>query len=519
MYRNANHTYPWGDHLQVIAGFREHKNLLQNVIHKEPIYEKEFCIGEIEECTLSDFEVFKRVVFSPYWIHTILNIFFDDPVVYNMSILLTFVLTGLSGYLLAETFLLRKKDIGFDNINYLPLISSLIVVLAPIRIHHLLVGHRNGWMLWCFIMFMWFIELYFLSDRNKNKRKVLCLEVLLSLTLVYFVFTEHFFVLYSLLYIGFRIVFEEISRQEKIRNIQKLLSIKWLVDMVKKYTWLVIVVFLLFIFNSIDKLQSITSSSVQEGRPIELIKEYSPPFHYLWQNGILEHEHNIYLGFGIFVLLVAIIILITQISHNLKKQKILKDLDLLGFYVLLSIFFILISLGTNTILYELMYEYMPFFKFSRTPARAMFFVFPMLSVLFILIMSNINLQLKNKFTAPIFLIIVIISFHSFQPISLVSMPQAREIQDGQKVLFIPYTEPGHFFGSLYEFYLSDTNSVSLNGYVPFPSIEAVEFTEKYFSRLNTYPETKDESLIEEIQENYFVDNVIILNEYVEDERI
>lgn len=595
LYTEANHTHEWGDHLQIIAGFNEQGNIVTNMITGEEIYNKEFCLDEVNSCKLDNISKIKYSIFSPYWVHSALDIIFTDTLTYNLSILLSFVATGLSAYILASYFLsmsvipdsirdLKKgksvtseipDQVRKDKLKFLiAFTASLFPVLAPIRIHHLLVGHKNGFLLPLLILMIFWVEKFI---KNKNK---LLYQALISITLLYFSFTESFYVFYGLMFIGLRLVWHEITillSPHSIRgSIKSLIIDKDKINNIKllliNYLWFPIATALVFIAKKLSTLKSAQNSTVSDGRPFELIEFYSPKISQLYQNGILEHEHNIYLGMGLLVLLFSFIIVLLSFSRKRESQIKSQRIDsgsksgmtekkftihhspfaILTFYFLISVFFLLIALGSNTPLYKLMYDYLPTFKFSRTPVRAIFMTFAFLPILFTLIANHLFINKSYLCVIPdsirdlsdkvlkkfrinsgitsesigilfciIFSLITIISFYPSKPISLTQLPNTQivnaQIDNNQKVLFLPITDAGNFFGSVYEYYLSTDNYVSMNGYHPLPSNEITKFEENYMERINKGELNKEE--LNQIINNYQINNFVILKEMVSDNTV
>ncbi len=497
LYTEAEHTYIWGDHLQIVAGFREHKNYLENILEGKPLYQKEMCFEDIEDCKLSTFETVKYVVFSPYWIHTTLNIVFDDPLVYNLAILMSFLTTGFAGYILSSYFLqkfskpdksillslhpeLAEGPFSFVTIQILSFISSIFVLLAPIRIHHLLVGHKNG-----FLYFLPILMIYFL-EKFVDKRKFTDI-MWVSLILIFLAFNEQFFTYFGIIYICFRIAFAEFSNLKKgwTKNIRSLF-----LSYIKHYWFLVFSFLVSSLINVYSKLEEIATSNISDGRAFEHIIGNSPKsLSYLFDPFILEHEQNIYMSIGIFVLLIGFGISIYFIYSNSRSQKLSQDGKNLAFFSFFALFFLILALGSLTPVYKIFYDYIPAFDLSRTPARAMFFVFPFVVIIFSYILAKIFEKFKftkiKKFGIIIFLgLIVIVPFINFRPISLTYLPESVDFMDNERILFVPIKPTQDFYNSIYEFQISNFNSVMLNGYHPYQIEEVREFEENYMERIN-----------------------------------
>jgi hypothetical protein len=250
--------------------------------------------------------------------------------------------------------------------------------------------------------------------------------------------------------------------------------------------------FLVVILNKLlfDYL-NLNSSIIKDGRPLEVIQALSPQIFDLFTSNILEHEHNIFLGFGLVLMVCSSIIFLLTIK---KKNFDFK------FIFLTTVFFLLISLGTSTPFYIFWYRYLPLFKFSRTPARAMFFVFALLPILSIYSFTYIQ---KLKFiwaryvvTSLVGIFIIVSFLHS--NISTTPLPQAeiyrlkevielnKDTQASCKILYLPYTQSGNFFGSFYEYSLSTLACTSINGYHPYPSLTLHEIETTKLCSINEF---------------------------------
>ncbi len=247
LYKEANHTHIWGDHLQVLAGFREHKNNLIDLATNQPIYNKEFCFEDT--CTQSRVKTIQNTIFSPYWSHTLLNIFFSDILTYNFAILLSFITTGFASFLLSKEFIQIKSNYTF----LINLIASILPTIAPARIHHLFVGHRNGWLIFIPILIV------FLTERILKKHpKSRLYKGITFILLIFLGYSEQFLLLYSLIYMASRIVWHELSKL----NFKVLQIPSSLIEILKTNLWFIGSVLTVFIINLINKIHSISNSTI-----------------------------------------------------------------------------------------------------------------------------------------------------------------------------------------------------------------------------------------------------------------
>ncbi|MCA9385148.1 hypothetical protein KC717_00705 [Candidatus Dojkabacteria bacterium] len=518
MFIEAEHTYVWGDHIQVYAGFREHKNMIANLAKNKPSLQKEFCYGEVDsECTLTTLESISKIVFSPYWLHTMFNVFFDDNYVYNLVILASFPLTGIAGLFFVQQIIKKHAQSLSRNFQLvISFIASLFVVLAPIRIHHILVGHRNGWLLAGFLLQLFVVEKIIDTKKYNWAWQVVCV-----LLIVYFAYTERFYMLYGLIYSAARVGWYVVSHKNNYKK-----AVDFFIEGLKKSIWVGVAGIAAYIINNGGILNSIGNSDISNGRPLDLITFYSPKLWYIFQRVTLEHEHVIYFGVGPIILLMCGILVIKFLRNWKETNK--NFVYELVFFLGMSVLFLLISFGTSTPVYEFFYTYVPTFDLSRTPIRAMFLVIPLVSVLTGLLCAYVVQKIQEKEGSvvlqggilAVMAIAISWSLYSFEPISLIGLPQAYEVQEGEKIVFVPVTEPGHFFGSLYEFSLSTGNATSVNGYNPFITKEMEEFYKTFGNDLNKRAQQGEDIentfLFKRLEQEYGVTDVILMHEYISD---
>lgn len=520
LYQNATHTYEWGDHLQIIAGFNEHKYILRSLLNNDPIYTKEFCLNDIQSCEMNNLKFTKQLILSPYWGQTLLNTVFDDVKTNNIFILSTFVLSGLSSFYLcryfATKFLTNKSHQFISNleINAIALFGSLFVTLAPSRLHHLFVGHKNGWLVICFVLIILTFEL----ARNKSNLTLARFWTFCTAFLLLFLsFTEHFFLYYGLIYLGLRIIHIEVAFILHNSQLKLLTKKKYYLQKFSEYMWVIITSLVLIIINYFDKLKTIGESTINNGRPFEEIIGYSPKFPQFFTNGIFDHELNIYLGIGSLMILSAIVYILFDLLRNRKCSLFTREF---GFFLLFIIFMLLITLGSNTPLYKILYEYLPGFKFSRTPARAILLALPFIGIVSSMLIIKLRLHFAQlSKLLSLFMIIslnfaTILSLYSFQPISLVSLPNkvfAQANYKEEKILFIPFTDAGNFFGSIYEFNVADYPITTINGYDPFPRTDVLTFENNFKTKLNSG--NIDIQLLKDLKDKYGVTKISVLKKY------
>lgn len=503
-YTEANHTHEWGDHLQMIAGMKEHKENLTNLITQDGVYNKEFCFDDKSECISDPINAIKKVLLSAYWQQTIFSLFLPPIMAYNLSIIFSFLTTGLVSFFYSKHFVTKflGKTHNAKLTTHISFIASLFAVISPLRIHQMLVGHKSGFMLWILILVMFLFEKYLFVQKNFKKYIIAG-----SLLLPYLAINEQFLMMLGFGYIASRFVWVEVlDKKLDIFSSRKAFGKELL-----KYSWIPLVLLVSLGLNALGKLETIKGSVVSNGRNIDEISLYSPQIYDLFAKFNTEHELNLYLGIGVLVIMIGLIYAI--IKGFLTKTK-KDDVNDLTYFLLIICCIILVSLGTNTPLYQFLYEKLPFFRFGRTPIRYAFILFPLISVVFTILFTKVMGKRKNLNWLYSFfaLVIVLFSFLDFKPISLSSLPEAIENDKfGEKVLFLPYTQPDNFFGSIYEYYIAGSDSVTLNGYTPFTTQVEKGFFEEYSAKINEGKLSGSE--YNELSEKYEIDTIVVLKDY------
>ncbi len=510
-FQSAAHTEIWGDQLNLVASMREQKNYLKNLARGEVSYEKELCLGEVSSCQLNTSETLRRVIFSPFWGFTFFDIFFNDPTAYNLGILASFPLTALAGWALAQYF--TRKRFGRFLEFWPAATASVLVALAPFRVHQLLVGHRNGFLFP--VVLFWILLFEILIDRarrlrtpellNFPKTSIFIIQVICVGVIVYFGFVEKFFMLFLLLYSGLRFGMAVVI---DYANLDRQLIASYLRNVL---TPIIVGGFMAFLYSSLLFVPALKTTNLAEGRPLEVVALYSPKLGDLVRPNIQEHEHNIYMGAGLIIIIAFGFVALKQVWVN---KRLTFDLGIF----LMTCIFVVLALGTNSFLYPFLYKYLPGFNFSRTPSRFIFLVFALLPIMW----STLIYAMKPKFRYfwQVIFVLAILSFYTFQPISLTGLPRTIEVVANQKILFLPIVDSNEFFNSIYEFEISGANSVMINGYTPFTPTEAVDFEKRYIEQLNEIARVAPANQIEEdpfvksIMQRYQIDKVIVMSEYL-----
>lgn len=439
-----------------------------------------------------------------------------ETTAYNLLTLISFPLTGLFTYWLLKLYFKSRKA---------ALIGALVATLIPFRQVQLLSGHLNG-----LIYFLLPLNIYFYELAFEN-RKILWafLSALTTITLA--LSAEVHLFLYFLIFAAFHIFFKFFY----------LIKNKPAKNELKKWTAIFLVVFLgAFLalgYTFFMKKMVVEGSDLAAGRSLREVRTYSAFITSFFNRRVASAEIYTYLGFFAFLLAVLaffdpdnrrhykmvflilflvvlafLFVKINQIEGFLKfKHRLrfwvnfttLPVAGVLFFWTLaklflqkkedkkfIYLFFALIglvwSLGTRFPLYRWGYDFVPYLKFFRSPARAMALAALGLSVLAAAGWLNLEkllsgfLKNKKRLPAAAFLTVLFLlsADYSVSPgVFLTTLEKTNPIYEkiknsppaGEKILELPVLTGTLHQNSLYEYYIIIHRHPIINGYHPYPS--------------------------------------------------
>ncbi|MBD3363402.1 hypothetical protein GF362_06820 [Candidatus Dojkabacteria bacterium] len=513
LYIETQENLEWGGHLQTITNFRNHKKYLKNLVENKPLLKKENCYGNIEKCRLSTPEVLKQILFTNIWSYTFFSYIFEDIVASNINIIGTFVLSGFAAFFLSKLFIKDKKN--SLRSDYTAFFASLFSILVPIRIHILLIGLENGYLFSLFLLLIYCVERVI-----KTQRKVLLSFIVASLCILYLLSNNSILLFPSVLFIILRIGLYEIFASGFLKHLNKKFNKKALLFLSKalkarliKYLPLVITLIFTIVYKSINNSGEINQ-----------LLYYSPQaFSNFYTSGIIDYKMNVYLGAGLVILSFGILLSIHKFFVSPNKTGLFKS-DL-GVYSLISVAALLsMYLFQFSWLKKLLYSnFVNTLNYSSI--SAFLIILPVLTVLATMLAENISKIIKHKFLYKLFIflicLIAVLSFFSFKPISLTSIPnrnaqfisraKTRHKTEPAKFLFLPYLNPQNAFGRVYEYNLSYTDSVALNSYNPSYTQSLNNFETLYAKKLNSGNLRMNE--FNQIIMDYNTDFIVIYKSY------
>jgi hypothetical protein len=224
-----------------------------------------------------------------------------------------------------------------------------------------------------------------------------------------------------------------------------------------------------------------------KGRSLHEVLLYAPNSWDLFQRLNPDNERLVYLGFVLIAL--ALAGLAPLLGSKPKKPG---KLVLAGSLAFLGT---VLCLGPNLTgfpLYQLLYDYFPFFKYPRVPGRYVMVAFVFLGILAAGSLSGLRVwlahegRLKAALLAPIIVLgLVGLEYYSPKPVGLALFNAdnkvygliERELPKDKVVLELPIWPGDSHQSSAYEYTVTRTRKPMVNGYSP---VVAKEYVEKVF---------------------------------------
>ncbi|MBI4765572.1 MAG: hypothetical protein HY787_13370 [Deltaproteobacteria bacterium] len=228
-------------------------------------------------------------------------------------------------------------------------------------------------------------------------------------------------------------------------------------------------------------------SVASKGRTLAEVRLYSPKVSnfFFWQD--INYERFVLLGWGLILL--AFVGLIPLFRRNPKKSGYLPLAGALAFLATV------LSLGptlTAFPLYPFLYQYFPFFNYSRLPGR-----FVMIGMVFFCLLAGMALSAIRdglasrgwlrlmKWFPPLIIFLILAENHTRQPLGISIMPRGNQfydqieksLSDGKRVLELPVWPGDSHQSSVYEYTVTRTRKPMINGYAP---VVVRDYIEKVF---------------------------------------
>ncbi len=213
-----------------------------------------------------------------------------------------------------------------------------------------------------------------------------------------------------------------------------------------------------------------------KGRTISEVLLFSPRVGnlFFWQD--INQERFILLGWVLLLLAIFGLLLLFKKHPNNPGQLALAGI--------LAFSYTILTIGprlTTFPLYQTLFQYFPFFKYSRTPAR-----FIMVGLIFLCLLAAMALSavreglsargwIRSKQWLPLLIIpLILVEYHTWQPLGLSLMTKDNRIYrqiekgltKGGRVLELPIWPGDSHQSSAYEYTVTRTRKPMINGYAP-----------------------------------------------------
>ncbi|HOK41708.1 MAG TPA: YfhO family protein [bacterium] len=307
--------------------------------------------------------------------------------------------------------------------NYAVLIGSIIFTYSGYNINLLIKGHNTFIYTNC-----WGIVLLFLIINYLRKKKIINL-VLIPITISLQISAGNLYlIIFNLLLIFFFIIYEIIFYENKSTNL------------IIHLILIIIILLISFILNKskiIEQKEELENSIKKLGYTFNEAKRYSYSFSHLinifmpdfYGSTIKENFwDNSFEDISLFITILGLQIVIYSLPIIFKK---IKNLILL----LLSLFFLLLTMGDIFPLFKILYYNIPYFKLFRAPVRFVFFYY----FFIIFLISNLLDEIyNNKQVSKFFQKIIILFSITFLLILLINKFEVSKLFKYfkiQKILF------------------------------------------------------------------------------------
>jgi hypothetical protein len=427
--------------------------------------------------------------------------------IYNIAVLLAFILSGYFMYLFLGYFLKEKGMVNGSSKKVVCFLGGCMYAFSPYVVSKAL-GYFN------LLSVQWFplaLLLTFTTIRKSTFKKVM----LLTIILIALFFADFHYFYYYIIFIVFYVLFN--LKKIRPKNFIGFLSSIF-------FTSIILSLIYLPAFSQYrkakqeyvrDYFQTITIYNYFLPSPFTILYRLFPAnflsFYYLSGN-YMWVDSVVYLGIGYLFLLS--ILLFYFIKENRKE---LKDL-----YFLFGVFLfsILIALGSSStvslLLNNLLRKTLPFFDLMPTPARHSFLALFSLILILSYLVSKIAFKFKKKSNLLIFFLVVLFLLEYFpffySSYYHVNMPQLiyslSLSHENFSILNIPHQ------GNTQGMYLQTIHKKRiLDGFVSRCDFDSTEILEKIKNFIVTNNTEKLQNLLKENKVKYIILNYNYLPGY------
>ncbi|MBI5815299.1 MAG: hypothetical protein HZB29_06770 [Nitrospinae bacterium] len=386
---------------------------------------------------------------------------------YNMYILISFGLSGLSMYLWAAQLLKNRAA---------ALAAAVVFDFIPLRLVELYGGHPAGTVLFLVPLTLFFFERA--AERKSPLWGFFGGLGVLTVSLSYS-FYCYFLLMFLMAYAPWRLapmIAGATAGKERLETIKKLAAagVPFLLGAILAVLWM-----------QKFKKALVEKASFAGGRTMDEISIFSPKIPALWAG---DGDWHVYVGLPLLlVLFVVAAALAGKLAGKARR-------DAIFFSAAFAVTYILAfgpTLDGYFHIYSLFYNYFPFFNMSRTPAKIMVIPISLVALLTAYAM-DIAMKAARGRTLAITAVGVVIAltafdYHPKKPVGLCLLDGGNAIYariakeaPGAKVLNIPIWPGESSWESIYEYYAVENNVPMINGYSP---VVSKAYTQNVFAPL------------------------------------
>lgn len=263
--------------------------------------------------------------------------------------------------------------------------------------------------------------------------------------------------------------------------------------------WKVLICFmfpsiLLFAWLLYEKWTKLDKSVLMGGRPLSVIRLYSPVLSDLWKRFQYDGEKLIYPGVFAVLLSFCSILLFQK-----RRRFPLAGKWKLGFLIILFLVTYHLSFGPNLDfyfpLYRFFYENIPHFNYIRVPTRLLYLAFFFLSLLCAYGVKSLFCWVgrSSNYIACVCLIAIGFDYYPASPPGISLLPSRQgcyehvksHLQKSGRILEIPLWPGESSWSSIYQFYAMRYRLAMINGYRPAIATSYIENVFKPLVGVNT----------------------------------
>jgi hypothetical protein len=253
-------------------------------------------------------------------------------------------------------------------------------------------------------------------------------------------------------------------------------NIEWVRDRWNLFAAFLLPAFALFSWLLFEKMTKLDESVISEGRPLNIIRIYSPSLQDLFIRFQDNSEKMVYPG--VFAVLLALVGFCMYFSKAMRNQSLLQK----WIFACAGLLFLLtyaLSFGPNLSsvpIYIFFHSTVPHFDYIRVPTRILYLSFFFLSILcafgFRALIQWIGR--KSWIIAVAFLLGIFVDYLPAKPPGISLMPHQhplyeyvkQHLRSEERILEIPIWPGESAWSSIYQFYSTRYRIPMINGYRP-----------------------------------------------------